>query len=197
MEISHTPEALTRFRQKLESIAPLSDSDFTLWANTMLEKHLAKGEVLLKEGQVCRQFFFIFKGSIRTFSLENGIEVNVHFYFEDDFVCDFDSFQKETPSKFYFVCMENTTVYAALKTEAVPIFQTSTTFYNFLFRFFQRLYLEESEHSNSFKLMSPDDRYHYLIEHKPQLLQRIPLTHLASYLGISRETLTRIRKKTN
>ena len=197
MEISHTPEALTRFRKKLESFAPLSDSDFTLWANTMHEKHLAKGEVLLKEGQVCRQFYFIYKGSIRTFSLENGIEVNIHFYFEDDIVCDFDSFQKETPSKFYFVCMENTTMFFALRSEALPVFQTSISFYNFLFRFLQRLYLEENEHSNSFKLMSPDDRYRFLIEHKPQLLQRIPLIHLASFLGISRETLTRIRKKTN
>jgi CRP-like cAMP-binding protein len=197
MGISHTPEALTRFRKKLESFAPLSDADFSLWATTMQEKQLGKGEVLLKEGQVCRQYYFICKGFVRTFCLENGIEVNVNFFFEDDLVCDFDSFRNETPSKYYLVCMEDTIVLYAQKSEALPVFQSNISYYNFLFRFFQLLYLAESEHSNSFKLMSPDDRYRFLLEHKPQFLQRIPLTHLASYLGISRETLTRIRKKMN
>jgi hypothetical protein len=65
-----------------------------------------------------------------------------------------------------------------------------------LFRFFQRLYLEEEEHSNSFKLLSPEERYNFLLENKPRYLRRIPLTHLASYLGISRETLTRVWQRT-
>jgi len=179
----------------MESFAPISDADFLLVANMMQEKHFSKGEVLLKEGQVCKQYYFILSGCIRSFGLENGREVNVKFYFEDDTACDFISFRREEPSQFYLVAMEDSTVYYATKTDAVPIFQSDASLLMLVFRFFQDLYFKEEEHSNSFKLLSPEERYQYLLEYKPQYLQRIPLKHLASYLGMSRETLTRIRKK--
>jgi CRP-like cAMP-binding protein len=195
MEINSTTEALSRFRKKMESFAPISDADFLNIANTMHEKHFDKGEVLLKEGQVCKQYYFILSGCIRSFGLEDGREINVKFYFEDDLVCDFLSFRNEEPSQFYFIAIEYTAVCYATKAEAVPVFQGSNSLYFLLFRLFQDLYFKEEEHSNNFKLLSPEERYQFLLEHNPQYLQRIPLTHLASYLGMSRKTLTRIRKK--
>ena len=188
--------ASSRFRKKLESFTPLTDNEFALWKNLMHEKHVTKGEVLLKEGQVCRQFYYILKGCLRSFSIEEGREVNLSFYFEDDFACDFESFRREEPAKFYLVAMEDTIVYFASKKEAVPVLQSEPAFSVFLFRFFQDLFFNESQHSNTFKLMTPEQRYNFLLENKSHYLQRIPLTHLASYLGMSRETLTRIRKKT-
>lgn len=195
METRNQSDYLSRLRKKLESFAPLSDKEFTLWANMMHVKQFNKGEVILKEGQICKQFYFILDGCLRSFSLEEGREVNVKFYFEDDFACDFESLRNATPSLFYLVAMEDATVYYTTKQEAIPILESEQGFFVFLFRFFQELYFEEEEHSNSFKLLSPQQRYLYLIEHKPNYLQRIPLIHLASYLGMSRETLTRVRKK--
>jgi len=186
---------LKRFRESLESFAPITDHEFSLWKNIMHERSVGKGEVLLKEGQVCRQFYFILNGCLRSFSIEEGKEVNLTFYFEDDFACDFESFRKEEPAKFYLVAMEDTTVYFASKKEAIPVLQSQPAFSVFLFRFFQDLFFKESQHSNTFKLMTPEQRYNFLLENKAHYLQRIPLTHLASYLGMSRETLTRIRKK--
>ena len=179
----------------MESFAPISDADFLLIANTLHEKQFDKGEVLLKEGQVCKHYYFILSGCIRRFGLENGREINVKFYFEDDLVSDFVSFRNEKPSQFYFVALEDTDVYCAAKAEAVPIFQASSSLHFLLFRIFQDLFFKEEEHSNSFKLLSPEERYQFLMDNKPEYLQRIPLIYLASYLGISRETLTRIRKK--
>jgi len=185
----------SRFRKKLDSFNQLSDEDFLRWTGIMHEKHVSKGEVLLKEGQVCRHFHFVLKGCLRSFSIEEGREVNLKFYFDDDFVCDFDSFRAETPSRFYIVAMEDALVYSASKKEALPVLASGNSFSFFLFRFFQDLYLNENEQSNTFKLLSPQQRYEFLLENKPHYLQRIPLIHLASYLGMSRETLTRIRKK--
>jgi len=188
---------LERFRKRLESFVALTDHEFTLWKTIMHQKQVGKGEVLLKEGQVCRQFYFILHGCLRSFSLEEGREVNLSFYFEDDFACDFESFRKEEPAKFYLVAMEDTVVYFGRKKEAVPVLQSEPAISVFLFRFFQDLFFSESQHSNTFKLMTPEQRYNFLLENKSHYLQRIPLTHLASYLGTSRETLTRIRKKIN
>lgn len=193
--MNNTNEALTRFRKKMESLAPISDDDFSHLAGIIHEKHFNKGEVILREGQVCKCYYFILSGCIRSFGLEHGREVNVKFFFEDDTACDFISFREEKPSKFHMVAMEDCTVYYFAKIEAVPIFQNTMSLHIVLFRFFQELYFEEEEHSNSFKLLSPKERYKFLLEHKPHYLQRIPLMRLASYLGMSRETLTRIRGK--
>jgi len=185
----------THFRKVLESLSSLPDEAFRRFADIMHEKQIHKKEVLLKEGQVSREFYFIVSGCLRSFSLENGKEVNIRFYFEDDFVADFVSFRNEEPSKFYLAAMEDSILYCGVKTEVMPVLQSDISFYSFVFRFFQTKYFEEAEHSNTFKLMSPEGRYQFLLEHKPHYLQRIPLTALASYLGISRETLSRIRKK--
>ena len=191
------PEALTRFRKKLEALAPVSDDDFQQLADIMHEKKITKGEVVLKEGQVCKNYYFILSGGIRIFGLENGKEVNVKFYFEDDIACDFLSYRLQEASQFYMVAMEESTVYYAAKTEATPLFENTLSLHTILFRFFQDLYFKEEEHSNSFKLLTPEERYQYLVDHKPQYLQRITFTQLSSYLGISRKTLNRIRKKTS
>ncbi|HYK47766.1 MAG TPA: Crp/Fnr family transcriptional regulator [Parafilimonas sp.] len=195
MELDNIPGAYERFRKKMMSYAPITDGDFRHMAEMMHEKHCSKGEVLLKEGQVCTKYYFVYKGCIRSFGLEDGREINVKFYFEDDTACDFASFRNELPSEFYLVAMEDCIVFYATKAEAVPVLQAGSSFQMFLFRFFQQLFLTEEEHSNSFKLLSPEERYNFLVESKPEYLQRIPLLHLAPYLGMSRETLTRIRKK--
>jgi CRP-like cAMP-binding protein len=185
----------THFRKVLESFSPLPDEEFRRFADVMHQRQVHKKEVLLKEGQVCREFYFIVSGCIRGYSLENGKEVNVRFYFEDDFAANFESFRNEEPSKFYLEAMEDSTVYCGIKTEVIPVMQNHISFYSFAFRFFQIQYFREAEHANTFKLMSPEERYQFILEHKPHYLQRIPLTALASYLGTSRETLSRIRKK--
>jgi len=193
---THTSDTLARYRKKLESLAPLSDEDFQHIAEAMHEKRFEKGEVLLRAGQVCKDYYFILNGCIRSFGLENGREVNVKFFFEDDTACDFYSFRYEESSRFYLVAMEDTVVYSSTKTEAAPVFQQGdASLQTLLFRFFQELFLKEEEHSNNFKLLSPEERYNFLLEHRPQYLTRVPLIYLASYLGVSRETLTRIRKK--
>jgi CRP-like cAMP-binding protein len=195
MKISDTPAALERFRQKIASFVQLAEADLMRFANALHEREVNKGEVLLKEGQVCKQFYFIFKGCMRSFSIENGREANIKFYVEDDMACNFDSFKKEEASQFYIVAMEDCIVYYGIKTEVIPILESDSAFYLFVFRFFQSLYFKEEEHANIFKLLTPEERYRYLLKNYPHYLQRIPVTYLASYLGMSRETLTRIRKK--
>jgi len=195
MELNTIPGAFEQYRMNVMSFSPVSDEDFQHMAEILHLKHCSKGEVLLKEGQVCDKYYFIHKGCIRSFSLEDGREMNVKFYFEDDTACDFASFRTQEPSKFYLVVMEDSIIFYSTKAEAIPVLSAGSSFQMFLFRFFQQLFLKEEEHANSFKLMSPEERYNFLVENKPEYLQRVPLLHLAPYLGMSRETLTRIRKK--
>lgn len=195
MQTINKIDALAMYRKKMESFCPIPDDDFNQLAEKLHEKHFTRGEVILKEGQVCKEFFFIVSGCIRSFSLENGREANVKFFFETDTACDFTSFRTQTPSSYYMIVMEDTVALSGIKSEIVPIFEHETSLHMLLFRFFQDLYLREEEHSNSFKLLTPEERYNYLVEHDSKYLTRIPMVHLASFLGISRETLTRIRQR--
>jgi len=185
----------TCFRKVLESFSQVADKEFERLADVMHERHVNKGDILLEEGHVCREFYFIVRGYMRSFRLENDKEVNVKFYFENDFAADFESFKYEAPSKYYLVAMEDATFFYGIKKEVIPVLESDVSLYSFVFRFFQTQYFKETEHSESFKLMTPEDRYQFLVEHKPDYLQRIPLIYLASYLGVSRKTLSRIRKK--
>ncbi len=140
-------------------------------------------------------FLLYSKGCIRSFGLENGKEMNLNFFFEEQIACNFISFRQEHPSGIYLVAMEDCKVFYSVKEDALPLFDGNAPFQILLFRFFQQLFFKEEEHSDTFKLLSPEERYKYLLDKSPHYLQRIPLTQLASYLGMSRETLTRIRKK--
>src|SRR5436853_5999632 len=142
MKTNNIPDAAQRFRKKWETYAPVSDDEFQYVPATLHEKHFSKGEVLLKEGQVCNKYYFIYSGSVRSFCLEDGREVNLKFYFEDDIACDFASFRSEEPSQYYLIAMEDTITYCAAKKDAVPVFQNSTSWVMILFRFFQQLYFE-------------------------------------------------------
>jgi CRP-like cAMP-binding protein len=194
MKLNETTSAFERFCIKLSTISPLPLLSLSNFAGVLEERRVKKGEMLLREGQVCREFYFIYRGCLRSYALEDGKEVSIKFYLEDDFAADFKSFRFETPSKFNIEAMENSLLYCGKKAEVVPVIETDPSLNTFVFRFFQELYYREVEHSNSFKLLGPEERYLEMLEKYPHYLHRFPLTHLASYLGISRKTLTRIRK---
>jgi len=191
----NNPEVVSRLRKEMEKISPVSDEEFAGFMSVLHEETFDKGEVILREGQVCRRFYFIIKGFIRSFGLEDGKELNLSFFFEDQFASNFISYREEKPSEVLLISMEDCDVFYWDKTEVNPILDSSKSFHTFAFRFFQERFFAEEQHSNTFKLLSPEERYKYLLMYKPHYLQRIPLTQLASYLGTSRETISRIRKK--
>lgn len=188
-------EHLALFHEALNKYEPLSDDVFATIIPIVQYKSFNKGEVIVREGQVCRHYYFIISGSMRSFSLEQDAEVNVQFYFEHEIVSNFYSLRNETPSEFFIVAMEPCTTLMLAKADNLRVFSNSLPLMTATFRFYQEKFFLEEAHSNSFKLMSPEERYQYILDQRPELLQRIPLTHLASYLGISRETLSRIRRK--
>jgi len=179
----------------MDAFGKISEKDFHRFANVIEIKQFEKGQVILKKGQVCMHAYFILSGCMRKFEPEKDKEVSLGFYFENDIASDFFSMRYEVPSKFSIETMEDCRVCCIAKADSASIIQDSKSLNEIMFRFFQDLYFKEEEHCNCFKLMSLEERYQFLLKQKPQYFQRIPLIYLASYLGMSRETLTRIRKK--
>ncbi len=196
--LSHTevlPQQLVQFRQQIELLGHVPDEDFAELAAILHFKKCRKKEIILSEGQVCKQFYFILQGAIRAYSVHQGKEVNIEFFFENEVASDFYSLHHETPSKIYLEALEPCKLLTAAKADYFHIFNESMPLTSAIMHFFQNMFFEEEAHSTSFKSLTPEERYRYVMEHQPQLIQRVPITHLASYLGISRETVSRIRKR--
>lgn len=193
MDHDKHPLALEQLRKSLNAFYPLPDNDFELLTKVFHFKKFNKGEVVLQEGKVCRHIWFVIKGCFRIFSVEDGVDVNVRFFFENSIAADFISLRHEIPSNFFIVALEDTEVLYSFKPDYLPVFAFSKSLVMLTTEFFANQFYNEIEHSNSFKLMGPEERYNSLLTTRPKYIQRIPLTYLASYLGMSRKTLTRIR----
>lgn len=197
MDKDNFQTAVTLFRKSMDTFHPLPDSDFEKLVGVLQYKKYNKGEVILQEAKVCRHIWFIINGCFRIFSVENGVDVNVRFFFEHSIAADFISLRHQIPSNFFIVALEDTEVLYSYKPNYHPILNFSKSLVTLTSAFFATQFFDEIEHSNTFKLMSPEERYNNLLITRPKYFQRIPLTYLASYLGMSRKTLTRIRSNTN
>ena len=193
MDSAITQEQLAVFRKAINSLQAIPDEDFNLLAGVLHYKKYSKGEVLSKEGQVSKNFWFVLKGCLRIYSVDDNHEVNVSFFFENTLAGDFISLRHQIPSEFFIEAMEETETLVSYRQDYFPVLNFSTSLIQLTGLFFLQKYFGELQHSNSFKLMNPEERYNYLLKNHPKYIQRIPITHLASYLGVSRKTLTRIR----
>jgi CRP-like cAMP-binding protein len=165
----------------------LNDSTFA--------RFFPKGTILLSEGEIGNECYFIFKGCIRSYYLEDGEELTTEFYTEGQSATP-PCYGKNTPSKIFYECIEDT-----IATVGTP--ELEEQMYNkhpkleTLSRVMSNIFIaNHQEDFIEFKHASPKQRYLNLLEKRPGLLQRVPLHQIASYLGITPESLSRIRKRT-
>jgi len=179
----------------INQISKLSDEDLALLLSCVTKQQLKKGELLLNEGEVCRSFYLVKKGYLRTYYNKNGTTINLNFTFEGGFTSNLKSFKSKQPSEVIIKAGEPASVWIFQTDLISQQFRQHTQLSNFIRRLAIRLLLASEEHSSLFKMYTPAERYHYIEKNRAQLLQRISLSQLASYLGVTRETLSRIRAK--
>ncbi len=154
-----------------------------------------KEEALLKEGELSSAFYFVITGIIRMFYLVDGVEKTTFFYEENDFVSSYESFTKQIPSKHYLQAVKNSSI-AVFDIQVVAKILKRFPRFELLSRIVMEkelsIYQDMISH---FVTRNATQRYLNLVEHKPHLLREIPQYDIATYLGVSPETLSRIRRK--
>ncbi|KAA9346715.1 Crp/Fnr family transcriptional regulator [Larkinella humicola] len=178
----------------IQSIAELSRDASDLLICSTRQKPLAKGQVLLPEGQVCKTIWYVEKGYLRTFYNKDGKEINTRFSFENEFVTDLKSLRSGAPSACWIQAGEATVVWEFAKVTLLDLYRQSAEIESFGRNLLEQMLVDQEDHANLFRIHSPTERYAYVVRHFPQLLQRVSLSQLSSYLGMARETVSRIRK---
>ena len=152
-----------------------------------------KGEMILKEGEVCENIYWVAKGLVRQFYYKNEKELTEYMATENTIFMSIESLFKEAPSRQQIQALEPTILFAlpkkALEREAVR---------NVNIQMLYRKILEESliisqVHADMLRFESAQERYAKLVKRSPQLVLRAPLVYIASYLQMTPETLSRVR----
>lgn len=194
---SHTsPTAYQHFKKFITDLHKVEESVIVAFFDQFEIHQVKKGEVLVREGEVCRHIYFILEGSLRCFRLDkDGKEINMHFYFENELASEFNSLRWETPSERYLVAMSATKLLKSARPDYLPLFSLHIDLLQAAMRFFQETFFAEEEQTAMLRQLSAAERYHKVAKDFPHLLQRVSLTQLASWLGTSRESLSRFRNK--
>lgn len=158
-------------------------------------KELTKNSFLITEGKICDQIYFVEQGCLRGYYNHDGKEISYWFAFENDFVTSFYSFISRQPCVENIQALESCTLWAVSWRDLQKLYDRHPDIERLGRLMNERYYmrLEERFVRNHFK--EARERYENLMAHAPHFLQRIPLGHIASYLGITQETLSRIRGK--
>ncbi len=161
----------------------------------LTQKTFRKKEFLLKEGTVCRSLFFIVKGYCKSYYEIDGIVKNTGFFFENEIATNVSSFGSGQKSEFNIAACEPLTAIIIDKEKLFEAAKNSIEIET-LGRHCIRLFAtKQEEFANLFQLYTPQERLEYIEARYPALLQRVSLSQLASFLGVTRETLSRIRKR--
>jgi CRP-like cAMP-binding protein len=158
-------------------------------------KQFRKGELLLRQDETCNKSYLIQSGIARKYYLNDGKEITTEIYFENDLAVSFDSYTLQKPSKEFIQALTDVTVsiahYQAFQ-EAKKKFPKLLELDLMLAEYYGMLV---ENRLFQFHTMTATERYLDILTKSPHIVQSIPLTVLASYLGISLETLSRIRAK--
>ena len=159
-------------------------------------RKIKRNQFLLQRGEVARYDCFVKKGCLRSAYIDkNGEEYILQFAIEDWWITDFESFINETPAKLEIMALEDTELLQIDKQSLDELFNNYLKFEHFYRLMNERHFISIYQHLISFFSESAEDRYLNFVQEYPQFLNRIPQYEIASYLGITPEYLSKIRRK--
>lgn len=149
---------------------------------------------LIKTGSIVQKIFFVEKGAIRSYFLKDGSEMTTWFTFENEFITSFYSFISNEPSHETIELLEDS-ILCAITFNDLNALTIKYPAINQLYRKVLELNFIKQERKLNERFDSAKKKYQDLISYYPEILQRVPLGYIASYLGITQSTLSRIRRK--
>ncbi len=174
----------------------LTNEEQTILPTFFKPKQLRKKEYLLKEGQVCNASYFVCKGCMRMYHInDKGVEQTTHFAIENWWLADYMSLDRQTPSIFNIQAVEACEILVLEKRQEEALFTRLPKMERYFRIVFQKATAASQLRIKYLYDFTGEERYHHFHNSFPQFVQRIPQYMLASYLGFTAEFLSKIRAK--
>jgi CRP-like cAMP-binding protein len=158
-------------------------------------RNFRKGTILLEKGNLSNECYFVIKGCIRSFYDVDGEEKTIEFYTEEQAVTP-SVYGKKIPSEYYLECIEDTIAGVGTPELEAEMYQKFPQLEPLSRALGEAIMAKYQDTFAEFKMASPEGRYLNLLKNRPDLVQRAPQHQIASFLGITPESLSRIRKRT-
>lgn len=178
----------------LSKYTSLSNELAEIVIESTIIKKFKKGTILLKEGDMSKESYFVLKGCVRSYLIDNGEDKTLEFYTEEQPILPI-SYGKETLSEQYLECIEDSVLTVNTPEHENEMFLKYPQFESICRIMTEVMMSNFQESFVNFRTTNPEERYLFILKNRPDLLQRVPLFQLASYLGLKPESLSRLRKR--
>ena len=183
------------FFNHINKYYPLSAAAQEALEENFVKLEFYKNDALLTEGNICRHLYFVEKGALRGFYNLDGKEITHWFGFENDFVTSFHSFITGEAAVENIQFLEYSIVWAIPKEKIQGLFDTFHETERLVRIVYEKYYIRLEERFVNAQFKTATERYENLLQQTPHILTRVPLGFIAAYLGITQETLSRIRSR--
>lgn len=197
MKAPDSTHIFASYKKHIGSYASFKDETWDLIESVLSVKEFKKGEYTVEEGKICRHIDFIYKGAFRAFSNKDGEDITTGLYLEGICLTNMKSLTTVTASHIYLQALEDSVTARLYKDSLIALYEKSAELQSLGRAILEGMIIEENEWKEMYTLYDPEERYKFLLQKSPEILQRISLQYVASFLGIRRETLSRIRSRSS
>lgn len=184
------------FFRKLNELEPLSDKELDLMSSSLTTKKLRRKQYLLQEGDVCKYIAFVESGALKSYSIDaKGGEHILQFALEGWIISDLYSFLTGEPSSYHIQALEDCQLVLISQQAHEELLQQVPTYETYIRLQITNAYIALQKRLNFVQSLNAEERYKNLLALQPGIVQRVPQHMIASYMGLTPETLSRIRRK--
>ena len=181
-------------RSLLNSRFPeMSEEGIRILNNNFIEKSYSKGDILLKEGDIASGIILVGKGMLRQFYFKNGKDVTEHFSYEGCVLMCIESMMKQEPIRLIVEALEPVVIYELPFLQLQKLVEVSIEMNRFYRKVLEYSLITSQIKADSWRFETARERYSLLMNTHPEIIKRAPLAHIASYLLMTPETLSRVR----
>jgi CRP-like cAMP-binding protein len=186
---------INKLLQSIQNIITLSTKEKDIIITLFKEKTYKKGDFFLEEGETCKQVGFVTKGLLRYYINHDGDDKTYDFAQENNFVCNYESFIPRTPSTKNIQALEDCEILQISYDNLQLFYKSISQAERFGRIVIEQVFIQTLQDLSSFYTDTPELRYEKILRKHPDLLQRMSQYHIASYVGVKPQSLSRIRKR--
>lgn len=186
---------MNEIRTFIETMAPMNDADWRFFSSKLQHAKLKKNTPLLKIGAIENHLSFIVEGIVRLYIPKEECDLTFGFVFKNEFVTAYDSLLTQRPSAYQIETLTETVLWKISNKDLQEVYEKTNSGNIIGRKMAENKFLIKSKRELSLLNKTAEERYLDLFSERPLLLQQIPLKYIASYIGVTPQALSRIRKR--